>query len=95
MARDYDAQLLESVGVRRRRLRDALLLGHARIRRSAADNLTRVIVSCVVAAALCAGCVGWAFVSDALAKQKEEQEQRGSLPAVLVDSDPIRSVVPA
>ncbi|MEV7112813.1 hypothetical protein [Streptomyces anulatus] len=40
MARDYDSQLLESVGVRRRRMRDALLFGVGRARRTADERLS-------------------------------------------------------
>ena len=69
MAIDYDAQLLEAVAVRRRRLRNALLLGRAMVRRSIPDNLIGVAVGCVLAAVVCAGCVGWSFVREALAAQ--------------------------
>jgi len=69
MAIDYDAQLLEAVAVRRRRLRDALLLGAGRTRRSIRDNLGAIAVGCVIAALVCAGCVGWSFVQDVLAAQ--------------------------
>jgi hypothetical protein len=69
MAIDYDAQLLEAIAVRRRRLRNALLLGRARARRSIPDNLVGVAVGCVLAAVVCAGCVGWSFVRTALANQ--------------------------
>ncbi|GAA1295587.1 hypothetical protein [Saccharothrix xinjiangensis] len=72
MVREYDSQLLESVAVRRRRLRDALLWGALRHQRSTADNLARFVIGCVVAAVVCAGCVGWAFLHDVL----EEQQQR-------------------
>jgi hypothetical protein len=69
MAIDYDAQLLEAVAVRRRRLRNALLLGRARTRRSIADNLVAVLIGAVLAAAACAGCVGWSFLHDAVTAQ--------------------------
>ncbi|MCQ8192933.1 hypothetical protein [Streptomyces rugosispiralis] len=69
MARDYDSQLLESVAVRRRRIRDALLFGAQRGRRSVDDNLGKVFAGIVIAAVLCAGCVGWSFISDAIGKQ--------------------------
>jgi hypothetical protein len=69
MAIDYDAQLLEAVAVRRRRLRNALLLGRARARRSISDNLVALTAGCVLAAVVCAGCVGWSFVREALAAQ--------------------------
>ncbi|UXY27681.1 hypothetical protein [Streptomyces sp. HUAS TT20] len=62
-AQDYDSQLLESVAVRRRRLRDALLFGTQRQRRSVDERVGKVFAGVVIAAVLCAGCVGWSFVS--------------------------------
>ncbi|MET9293791.1 hypothetical protein [Streptomyces sp. NPDC003077] len=67
MARDYDSQLLESVSVRRRRLRDALLFGEQRARRSLDENVGKIFGSVALAAVVCAGCVGWSFVSEKLA----------------------------
>ncbi|MFD8220406.1 hypothetical protein ACFV2U_43730 [Streptomyces sp. NPDC059697] len=55
--------MLESVSVRRRRLRDAVLFGSQRQRRSVDERLGKVFAGIVVAAVLCAGCVGWSFVS--------------------------------
>ncbi|OJF14976.1 hypothetical protein [Couchioplanes caeruleus] len=78
MARDFDAQLLESVAVRRRRLRDALLWGTLRTRRAAANLLGRLVAGAAVAAVLCAGCVGWSFLQEQLA-QRAEQQQRNSV----------------
>jgi hypothetical protein len=63
-AQDYDSQLLESVSVRRRRLRDALLFGAQRQRRSVDERVGKVFAGIVIAAVLCAGCVGWSFVSN-------------------------------
>ncbi|MDJ0345621.1 hypothetical protein QMK19_25850 [Streptomyces sp. H10-C2] len=65
-AQDYDSQLLESVSVRRRRLRDAVLFGGQRQRRSVDERLGKVFVGVVIAAVLCAGCVGWSFISHRL-----------------------------
>ncbi|MGW7075220.1 hypothetical protein [Streptomyces sp. NPDC054866] len=65
-AQDYDSQLLESVSVRRRRLRDALLFGLQRQRRSVDERLGKVFAGVVIAAVLCAGCVGWSFISHRL-----------------------------
>ncbi|GAA3788376.1 hypothetical protein GCM10022403_023540 [Streptomyces coacervatus] len=62
-AQDYDSQLLESVSVRRRRLRDAVLFGGQRQRRTVDERLGKVFAGVVIAAVLCAGCVGWSFVS--------------------------------
>ncbi|AKG44129.1 hypothetical protein H7827_14385 [Streptomyces sp. JH002] len=63
MARDYDSQLLESVSVRRRRLRDALLFGGQRVRMTLDENLGKSVGGIVLGAVLCAGCVGWSFLS--------------------------------
>ncbi|MFH8483977.1 hypothetical protein [Streptomyces longisporoflavus] len=65
-AQDYDSQLLESVSVRRRRLRDALLFGAQRQRRSVDERLGKMFAGVVIAAVLCAGCVGWSFISHRL-----------------------------
>lgn len=76
MARDYDSQLLESVAVRRRRMRDALLFGAQRARRTADERLGKLFAGIAIAAVLCAGCVGWSFVQHTLAKQTAEQQQK-------------------
>ncbi|WP_236239957.1 hypothetical protein [Streptomyces sp. CC228A] len=76
MARDYDSQLLESVAVRRRRMRDALLFGAQRALRTADERLGKVFAGIAIAAVLCAGCVGWSFLQHTLAKQKAEEEQQ-------------------
>ncbi|WP_436777899.1 hypothetical protein [Yinghuangia sp. YIM S09857] len=70
MARDYDSQLLESVAVRRRRLRDALLFGSLRIRRSHEEGLGKVFGGVALAMVLGAGCVGWSFVADQRADKR-------------------------
>ncbi|MEU9925766.1 hypothetical protein AB0H51_31555 [Streptomyces griseoluteus] len=62
-AQDYDSQLLESVAVRRRRLRDAVLFGGLRQRRTVDERLGKVFAGLVIGAVLCAGCVGWSFIS--------------------------------
>jgi type VI protein secretion system component VasF len=71
MARDFDSQLLESVAVRRRRLRDALLHGAMRTRRTTDENLRKAFAGVALAAVMCAGCVGWSFVSHRLAHQTQ------------------------
>ncbi|GAB1644203.1 hypothetical protein [Krasilnikovia sp. MM14-A1259] len=68
MARDFDAQLLESVAVRRRRLREALSWGSLRTRRAAVELVARLAVGAAVAAVLCAGCVGWSFLQHQLSQ---------------------------
>nr|WP_236071492.1 DUF3007 family protein [Streptomyces polyasparticus] len=90
MARDYDSQLLESVSVRRRRLRDALLFGAQRARRSADERLGKVFAGIAIAAVLCAGCVGWSFVQNMLEKQKDEQREQRQKQEKLVGHDALR-----
>ena len=76
MERDYDAQLLESVAVRRQRLADALLCGSLRARRRPSnDNLRRALAGAVLAAVLCAGCVGWSFLHRQLEQQARAQHR--------------------
>ncbi|MEU2154066.1 hypothetical protein ABZ532_03395 [Streptomyces sp. NPDC019396] len=65
-AQEYDSQLLESVSVRRRRIRDAFLFGSERARRSLDERMGKVFAGIVIAAVLCAGCVGWSFISERL-----------------------------
>ncbi|MBT2369225.1 hypothetical protein J7E88_28910 [Streptomyces sp. ISL-10] len=76
MSRDYDSQLLESVAVRRRRMRDALLFGAQRTRRTADERLGKLFAGIAIAAVLCAGCVGWSFLQHTLEKQKAEQKRQ-------------------
>jgi redox-regulated HSP33 family molecular chaperone len=76
VSRDFDAQLLESVAVRRRRLRDAVLWGSLRTRRSAPEIVTRLLAGAVVAAVMCAGCVGWSFLREQLAQRQQQQQQQ-------------------
>jgi hypothetical protein len=73
VARDYDTQLLESVAVRRRRLRDAALFGQHRTRRTLDENINKILIGLCIAAVACAGCVGWSVVQTQLLKQKKEQ----------------------
>ncbi|MFJ3204429.1 hypothetical protein [Streptomyces sp. NPDC086989] len=102
MARDYDSQLLESVAVRRRRMRDALLFGAQRARRTADERLGKMFAGIAIAAVLCAGCVGWSFIHTTLAKQKAEQQkqqqQQGQVqpyPQPLKPSDPAKAPGPS
>ncbi len=73
MSRELDAQLLESVAVRRNRLRESLLWGRERRFRAVGDNLKRLAAGVVVAAVVAAGCVGWSFVQQLLAERAAQQ----------------------
>jgi hypothetical protein len=74
MANDRDAVLLETVKTHRARLLAAFLFGDLDERRVVNDNTKRLIGSIVLAAVICAGCVGFAFVSNILAEQAAEKE---------------------
>lgn len=62
MARDLDDELLESVKVRRRRLREAFIYGGLRTRRTVSDINRRLMFSIIAAAVACAACAGTSFV---------------------------------
>ncbi|SDK63700.1 hypothetical protein [Streptomyces indicus] len=94
MARDYDSQLLESVSVRRRRLRDALLFGAQRARRTADERLGKVFAGIAIAAVICAGCVGWSFVQNMMEKQKEEQRKQEQKQEKLVGHEVVEPTWP-
>lgn len=88
-AQDYDSQLLESVSVRRRRLRDAVVFGGARQRRGWDERLGKMIGGVVIAAVLCAGCVGWSFVSHRVMKEaKDRPGGVSSVPSSRVSDSP-------
>lgn len=74
MAREYDAALLESVAVRRNRMRESLLWGRERRARATMDNMKRLAISVVLAAVACAGCVGWSFLHNVLAEQQQQRQ---------------------
>jgi hypothetical protein len=78
MVREYDTQLLESVAVRRRRLRDALLYGKLRHRRTLDETYAKTFIGLIIAAVLCAGSVGWSFIQHqkvVLQRQQQQQSQ--------------------
>jgi len=80
VAFDYDQQILESVSVRRDRLLKSLLFGAERTRRTYSDGAKLLLIGIVIAAIVCAGCIGYSFVVDLFAQQ---QDRTGlALPAV-------------
>ncbi|MBN1172978.1 MAG: hypothetical protein JXA67_12450 [Micromonosporaceae bacterium] len=70
MAREYDAQLLESVAVRRARMRELLLWGRGRRAKLVGDNLNWLRIGVILAAVACAACVIWSLVRTLLAEQQ-------------------------
>ena len=75
MPREYNNQIIESVSVRRQRLRDAVLFGADRARHSLDEGVGKLFASVALAAVICAGCVGWSFIDRELAKEKQQQNQ--------------------
>jgi hypothetical protein len=69
VSRQYDSQLIESVAVRRRRLREAWLFGSARSRNTLDEGVTKLFASAAIAAVVCAGCVGYSFIQDSRGKE--------------------------
>ncbi|MBQ1082343.1 TNT domain-containing protein [Nocardiopsis sp. B62] len=86
MGRDYDNQLLESVAVRRQRLREAVLFGGQRTKRRLDENFGKITISACLAAVACAGTVGWSFVTNTLSTQRLEREQS--------ESGPVENAIP-
>ncbi|MFT2017279.1 hypothetical protein ACMA1D_15755 [Streptomyces sp. 796.1] len=94
VAQDYDSQLLESVSVRRRRMRDALLFGGERRRRSIDERVGKAFAGMVIAAVVCAGCVGWSFVSHRIVDRDPGQPAR-TVPSPASTTAPAGSSAPA
>jgi hypothetical protein len=88
MANDRDAVLLETVKTHRARLLAAFLFGDLEERRVVNDNTKRLIGSVVLAAVICAGCVGFAFVSNLLAEQAAEKEANAQVTSSLSVTPP-------
>jgi hypothetical protein len=74
--RNSDAVLLESVATHRRRLRQAFVLGRLADRRVVNDNVKRFVGSIVLAAVVGVGCLGYSFVTNALAEQAAAQQRQ-------------------
>lgn len=68
---DYDEQVLESVSVRRQRLVLTLLYGGERRRRRYDTGVKFALISLIIAAVICAGCVGYSFIVDLFAQQQQ------------------------
>jgi hypothetical protein len=75
VAREYDAQLIESVAVRRARMRDLLLWGRDRRARATGDGLKWLRIGIILAAVACAVCVGWSFVQNMIAEQNAARQR--------------------
>ena len=76
---DRDLVLLETVKTHRARLVSAFLSGELPERRVINDNVRRLLGGIVLAAVVCAGCVGFSFVAGQLGKQALQQRQQQGL----------------
>lgn len=70
MTIDYDHQILESTSVRRARLTKSFLFGAERTRRLFDEGLKFLLISTIIGAVICAGCVGYSFIIDLFANQE-------------------------
>jgi hypothetical protein len=94
MANDRDAVLLETVKTHRARLLAAFLFGELEERRVVNDNRKRLIGSIVLAAVICAGCVGFAFVSNLLAEQAAAKEEAAQVSTSVTTPTPTPTSAP-
>ena len=94
MANDYDSQLIESVVVRRNRLTSALLYGENPHERRWMDTLRLFLFSIALAALIAAICVGYSFVSNLLAEQRQKQQERSASAWVQLHADPQHGALP-
>lgn len=76
---DRDLILLETVKTHRTRLVASFLFGQLPERRTANDNLKRLIGGVVLAAVVCAGCVGFSFFASFKSSQAAAQQQQAGL----------------
>ncbi|OEJ63344.1 hypothetical protein BGM19_26930 [Streptomyces agglomeratus] len=60
---------------------DAFLFGEQRGRRSLDERLGKLVAGIVIAAILCAGCVGWSFISKRLIGQDSYGQGPSSAPS--------------
>jgi hypothetical protein len=93
VADNRDAILLESVKTHRSRLRAAFLFGQLDDRRTANDNIRRLVGSLVLAAVACAACVGVSFVMKTIAdqeaaRQSQQQEQQAPFTPTAIPDEP-------
>ncbi|MFC7303504.1 hypothetical protein ACFQVC_04645 [Streptomyces monticola] len=65
-------------------MRDAFLFGEQRGRRSVDERLGKLVAGVVIAAILCAGCVGWSFISKRLIGQDSYGSRPSSTPSATV-----------
>ncbi|MEV4900416.1 hypothetical protein AB0K08_03620 [Citricoccus sp. NPDC055426] len=76
MAMDFDSQLIESVEVRRQRLSASFLFGLNPTERRWKDRTNLFVFGLILAALICAFCVGISFVVNIIGNWLAEREAR-------------------
>jgi len=71
MSGNYGTQVIESVAVRRRRLREAWLFGSDRVRNTLNEQTGKVFASVMIGALACAGCAGVSYFKSSQAKKNQ------------------------
>lgn len=74
MSGNYGTQVIESVAVRRRRLREAWLFGAERAKNTLNEQTGKVLASVMIGAVACAGCAGVSYFKSSQAKEKQNQQ---------------------
>ena len=74
MSGNYGTQVIESVAVRRRRLREAWLFGAERAKNTLNEQTGKVLASVMIGAVACAGCAGVSYFKTSMAKEKQNQQ---------------------
>lgn len=90
---DVDRTLIEATRTHRARMVSALMFGAAGRSRAVNDNTRRIVGSVVLAAVVCVGCLGFAFVVNLLDNRKETQAEQAFAQAQA--GSPIRPTPPA
>jgi hypothetical protein len=71
---NYGTQVIESVAVRRRRLREAWLFGSDRVRNTLTEQTGKVFASVMIGAIACAGCAGVSYFKASSAKENQKNQ---------------------
>ncbi|MFG1909945.1 hypothetical protein [Kribbella sp. NPDC048928] len=71
----YGTQVIESVAVRRRRLREAWLFGSERTKNSLKEQTGKVFASVMIGVVACAGCAGVSYFKSSSAKEHQNNQQ--------------------
>ncbi|MFI5694928.1 hypothetical protein ACIA58_23950 [Kribbella sp. NPDC051586] len=89
---NYGTQVIESVAVRRRRLREAWLFGAERRKSTLKEQTGKVFASVMIGVVACAGCAGVSYFRSSSAKEHQNNQQP---PASPVSPSPQRQVSPS